>query len=82
MVINKVYFMLNCMAHVYVFEWEQMYRGNINLWDGFYLHRVVGRPDDWRVDSINFYEAEDFIGKEQWAYDDTPSFDYDYDFAR
>ena len=48
----------------------------------FYVHRVVGRPDDWRVDSINLYEEEYFIGREQWAYDDTPSFDYDYDFAK
>ena len=48
----------------------------------FYVHRVVGRPDDWRVDSINLYEEEYFIGREQWAYDDTPSFDYDSDFAK
>ena len=73
--------MLNCMAYVYVFIGSIMYR-QYQLMSCFYVHRVVGRPDDWRVDSINLYEEEYFIGREQWAYDDTPSFDYDYDFAK
>ena len=53
-----------------------------SLYDAILYFPVFSCNFDCFVRKNNLYEEEYFIGREQWAYDDTPSFDYDYEFAR
>jgi hypothetical protein len=36
------------------------------------FYRLVGEPDNYKVDSINLYEGERFNGDEQYYYQDAP----------
>ena len=39
--------------------------------------RYSGPPDGYKYDTLNFYSYEDFMGVEQYTYDDAPSFNFD-----
>ena len=39
--------------------------------------RFVGPPDGYQYDTINFYEGNYFMGREQYFYDDAPVFNFD-----
>eukprot|EP00095_Tigriopus_kingsejongensis_P009637 maker-scaffold94_size379870-snap-gene-2.32 protein:Tk09637 transcript:maker-scaffold94_size379870-snap-gene-2.32-mRNA-1 annotation:"gamma-crystallin a" len=39
--------------------------------------RFAGAPDGYKYDTINFYEGKNFMGLEQFFYDDAPQFNYD-----
>jgi len=40
--------------------------------------RFTGAPDDWKYDTINFYQIENFIGDEWFAYGDKPVLNEDF----
>jgi hypothetical protein len=41
------------------------------------LPRHVGAPDSYKYDTLNFYDGEYFMGREQYLYGDAPQMNYD-----
>ena len=42
-----------------------------------FLFRHSGAPDGYKFDTINFYDGEYFMGREQYLYQDAPQLNYD-----
>ena len=77
------------VSGIWILYDEDYYNGSSSLWMYGYNNlvklptefenkvsslRFPGAPDDWKANSLNLYTNENFMGKEEFTYEDIPKF--------